>query len=77
MSRLHRAPRLGTGLHQHAQRGQQPFRVRSGQVGVQPHPGVLGDVGADSWTGTPEALAERILAAVSLTDTQADQIVAA
>ncbi|MFD6035278.1 DeoR family transcriptional regulator [Streptomyces griseoincarnatus] len=32
---------------------------------------------ADSWTGTPEALAERILATVSLTDAQADQIVAA
>lgn len=31
----------------------------------------------DSWTGTPEGLAERILAAVPLTDVQAEQILAA
>ncbi|MEU2992557.1 DeoR family transcriptional regulator [Streptomyces griseoincarnatus] len=43
---------------------------------VHHHSGPTG-AWADSWTGTPEALAERILAAVSLTDTQADQIVAA
>jgi DNA-binding Lrp family transcriptional regulator len=80
---LERPPAGGTGEDQRAQLARAIASVVPGEPGhtvtvsVVHHRSGPNGGWADSWTGTVESLADRILDQVSLTDAQADQIVAA